>query len=84
LGAHSADPIAVDASPDGAAWDRSSAAFHADLRAMQGLVADPATDLLASLTHGRVWTALREALRVADRDAYHLGRLAAARRLLGA
>ena len=35
-----------DAPPDDEAWDRSVAAFQADLRAMQNLVADPATDLL--------------------------------------
>src|ERR1700730_4711410 len=36
-----------DAPPDDAAWNRSVAAFRADLRAMQELVADPATDLFA-------------------------------------
>src|SRR5204862_3501041 len=36
---------AGDAPPDDGAWDRSVAAFRADLRAMQDLVADAATDL---------------------------------------
>jgi len=34
-----------DAPSDPGAWDRSVAAFRSDLRAMQDLVADPATDL---------------------------------------
>src|SRR5262245_26226587 len=75
---------AGDAPPDAAAWDRSVAAFRADLRAMQDLVADPATDLFAPLPHGEGQTVLREALLVADHNAYHLGQLVVVRRLLGA
>jgi hypothetical protein len=75
---------AGDAPPDAAAWDRSVAAFRADLRAMQDLVADPATDLFAPLAHGEGQTVLREALLVADHNAYHLGQLVVVRRLLGA
>ena len=73
-----------DAPPDPAAWDRSVEAFRADLRAVQGLVADPATDLYAPLPHGQGQTAMREALLVADHNAYHLGQLVIVRRLLGA
>jgi uncharacterized damage-inducible protein DinB len=58
-------------------------AFRADLQAMQNLVADPAIDLLAPLKHGQGQTALREALLVADHNAYHLGQLVVIRRLLG-
>ena len=75
---------AGDAPPDNAAWDRSVAAFRADLRAMQDLVADPATDLFAPIPHGEGQTILREALLVADHNAYHLGQLVVVRRLLGA
>src|SRR5437870_5365390 len=75
---------ASDAPPDDGAWDRSVAAFRADLRAMQDLVADPATDLFTPLPHGEGQTALREALLVADHNAYHLGQLVVVRRLLGA
>ena len=75
---------AGDAPPDDAAWDRSVAAFRADLRAMQDLVADPATDLFTPLPHGEGQTALREALLVADHNAYHIGQLVVVRRLLGA
>ena len=41
------------------------AAFRADLKAMQDLVADPATDLFTPLPHGEGQTLLREALLVA-------------------
>jgi DinB superfamily len=73
-----------DAPPDPNAWDRSVAAFRADLLAMQELVADPATDLFAPLPHGEGQTLLREALLVADHNAYHLGQLVVVRRRLGA
>ncbi len=73
-----------DAPPDDEAWDRSVAAFQADLRAMQNLVADPATDLFTPLSHGQGQTVLREALLAADHNAYHLGQLVMVRRLLGA
>jgi hypothetical protein len=75
---------AGDAPPDAAAWDRSVAAFRADLQAMQDLVADPATDLFARIPHGDGQTILREALLVADHNAYHLGQLVVVRRALGA
>jgi hypothetical protein len=75
---------AGDAPPDEGAWDRSVAAFRADLKAMQDLVADPATDLFAPVPGGQGQTVLREALLVADHNAYHLGQLVLVRRLLGA
>jgi hypothetical protein len=73
-----------DAPPDEAAWDKSVARFRADLRAMQDLVANPATDLFALIPHGQGQTILREALLVADHNAYHLGQLLIVRRSLGA
>jgi hypothetical protein len=73
-----------DAPPDPGAWDRTIAAFRSDLEAMQHLVADPATDLFASIPGGQGQTILREALLVADHNAYHLGQLVVVRRLLGA
>jgi hypothetical protein len=75
---------AGDAPPDERAWDRSVAAFRADLKAMQDLVSDPATDLFAPIPGGQGQTVLREALLVADHNAYHLGQLVLLRRLLGA
>ncbi|HEY7422879.1 MAG TPA: DinB family protein [Gemmataceae bacterium] len=73
-----------DAPADADAWERSVAAFRDELRAMQELVADPATDLFAPIPHGQGQTILREALLVADHNAYHLGQLVTIRRLLGA
>lgn len=73
-----------DAPPDGKAWEKSLAAFRADLRAMQDLVANPAVDLFAPIPHADGQTILREALLVADHNAYHLGQLIIVRRALGA
>ncbi len=70
--------------PDPKAWDKSVRAFRRDLKAMCDLVADPSTDLYARIPHGDGQTILREALLVADHNAYHLGELVLLRRLLGA
>jgi hypothetical protein len=75
---------AADAPPDAAAWDRSVAAFGADAKALEDLVADPATDLFTPFPHGQGQTWMRQALLVADHNAYHLGQLILVRRLLGA
>jgi hypothetical protein len=75
---------ADDAPPDPEAWDKSVAAFLADLRAMMDLVSSPETDLFKSIHHGQGQTILREAMLVADHNAYHLGQLVVVRRLLGA
>ena len=73
-----------DAPPDSTAWGKSVEAFRADLQAMQDLVADPSTDLFTPIPHGDGQTILREALLVADHNAYHLGQLVTVRRALGA
>jgi hypothetical protein len=73
-----------DAPSGNNAWERSIKAFRADLQAMCNLVADEATDLLAPIPHGEGQTVLREALLVADHNAYHLGQLVFVRRALGA
>jgi len=48
------------------------------------LVSNPDTDLFKAIPHGQGQTILREALPVADHNAYHLGQLVTVRRLLGA
>jgi hypothetical protein len=73
-----------DAPLEAGEWDRSTAAFRTDLKAMIDLVADPRTNLFTPLPHGEGQTILREALLVADHNAYHLGQLVTIRRLLGA
>jgi DinB superfamily len=75
---------AAAAPPDDKAWDKSVRAFRRDLKSMCDLVADPATDLYARIPHGSGQTILREALLVADHNAYHLGELVLVRRMLGA
>lgn len=70
--------------PTAAAWSRSVRAFRRDLKKMIALVRNPKTDLYARLPHGRGHTVLREAILLADHNAYHLGQLVAVRRMLGA
>jgi len=75
---------AAPAPPSSAAWAKSVRGFREDLEAMCALVSDPATDLFAAIPWGDGQTILREALLVADHNAYHLGELVLVRRLLGA
>ena len=75
---------AADAVADAAAWTASVEAFRRDLKAMESLVEDSATTLLAPVAHGAGQTILREALLVADHNAYHLGVLATLKRILTA
>ncbi len=70
--------------PTEAAWRKSTSQFRRDLEAMQALVANPKTDLFAPIPWGDGQTILREALLVADHNAYHIGELIVVRRLLGA
>lgn len=72
-----------DAPPDSDAWDKSIQQFQDDLQAMIELVAHPETDLYAPIPHGDGQTVLREALLVADHNAYHLGQFVLLRRCLG-
>ncbi len=72
------------APPNTAAWNRSIQQFRRDLKAMQRLVANSKTDLFARIPWGDGQTILREALLVADHNAYHLAQLVDVRRMLGA
>lgn len=65
-------------------WEESVAQFQRDLKAMENLVLDPRIDLYARIPWGSGQTILREALLVADHNAYHVGQLVALRRALGA
>ncbi len=69
--------------PGDDAWEASVTAFRRDLQAMCDLVNDPASDLFAELPWGDGQTLLREALLVADHNAYHVGQIVALRSLLG-
>jgi hypothetical protein len=72
------------APPDDSAWDRSIRAFETDTEAMSKLIENAKTDLFAKIPHGTGQTYLREAVLLADHNAYHLGQLVLVRRLLGA
>jgi DinB family protein len=72
------------APPNAKAWNQSVAAFRQDLKAIEDLVKNPKTDLVAKIPWGNGQTILREALLVADHNAYHIAQVIDVRRLLGA
>jgi hypothetical protein len=74
----------TDSPPSARAWSESVRTFQKDLRAMIRLVSNPKTDLFAPIPHGDGQTILREALLVADHNAYHIGQLVLLRKLLDA
>jgi len=72
----------TDVPPSDKAWTRSVRDFLNDLEAVCELVRDPKRDLLARIPHGTGQTLLREALVLADHNAYHLGQIVMVRRCL--
>jgi hypothetical protein len=70
--------------PSDKEWKSCLRKFTADAAAMRKLVASPKTDLTAKIPHGTGQTILREALLLADHNAYHVGQIILVRRLLGA
>jgi len=73
----------TEAPPSTAAWSKSVRQVEADLKEMQKLVSSKKSDLFAPIPHGTGQTLLREALLLADHNAYHVGALVLLRRLLG-
>ena len=69
--------------PTSVAWNASIKKFRQDLKVMQDLVANAKTDLYARIPWGDGQTILREALLLADHNAYHVAQLVDVRRLLG-
>ena len=65
-----------------ALWQTTIDEFRKDLKQMEALVEDPSTDLYAKIPHGDGQTILREALLIADHNAYHLGALAVMARIV--
>ena len=65
-------------------WTKSVKDFRKDLKAMQTLVSNPRTDLYKKIAWGDGQTVLREALLVADHNAYHIAQLVDVLRALGA
>jgi hypothetical protein len=68
--------------PDECAWEDSLESFRSDLEAMKELVSDDSSDLLAKIPHGTGQTLLREAMLLADHNAYHLGQIVLLRKML--
>lgn len=69
--------------PNEAAWKKSVREFEEGLGEMIRLVKNPRTNLYAKIPHGQGQTILREALVLADHNAYHLGQIVDLRRALG-
>jgi hypothetical protein len=72
------------APPTAEAWDRSIEMIHADRKTFIALIENPKSDLYKPFRWGDGQNLLREALLIADHNAYHLGELIVLRRLLGA
>jgi len=65
-------------------WRESVKAFRGDLAAFEKLILDPKRDLYRPFPWGDGQTLLREALLLADHNAWHLGQLVLLRKLLAA
>jgi uncharacterized damage-inducible protein DinB len=63
-------------------WEKSCEQILDDLQKMRDLISDKNTDLLAKIPHGDGQTIFREALLIADHNAYHLGQIAFLMRIL--
>ena len=69
--------------PSSNAWEQTVAAIESDLEAFLKLIENPSADLSKPFRWGKGQNLLREALLIADHNAYHLGELIVVRRLLG-
>ncbi|KAA9325645.1 DinB family protein [Adhaeribacter soli] len=72
-----------NAPADQAALDKSINAILKGVETMVELIQDPANDLYKPLAHGEGQNLFREALLVAEHNAYHIGEIIILRRLLG-
>lgn len=62
-------------------WNESVKLVLKELQEIRDLVADDKTDLFAKIPWGSGQTILREALLIADHNAYHLGQIVLLRRI---
>jgi hypothetical protein len=65
------------------AWGRAIAAIEEDKKKFKALILKPGADLEKPFLWGTGQNLLREALLIADHNAYHVGELVVLRRLLG-
>jgi hypothetical protein len=70
--------------PSPGAWDRSVANVESDLEKFKALIVKPGADLAKPFLWGTGQNLLREALLIADHQAYHVGEMIVLRRLLRA
>jgi len=70
----------MEATPE--KWNEAVEKVLADLAAMSEIVADDNTDLFATIPHADGQTVLREALLVADHNAYHIGQIMLVKKML--
>lgn len=71
------------APPSHEALNYTLSALHKDLEELVKLVQDTNNDLFAPIPHGQGQTLLREAMLVAEHNAYHLGQMVILRKLQG-
>jgi hypothetical protein len=69
--------------PYAGSWDQTLAAIRVDQKAFEALLQKPGVDLYKPFRWGEGQNLLREAMLIADHNAYHLGELVVLRRLLG-
>lgn len=69
--------------PSAVSWEQTIAAIHEDRQRFETLLMKPGVDLYRPFLWGEGQNLLREALLIADHNAYHLGELVLLRRLLG-
>ena len=71
-------------SPDNdGTWEKSIQSLRQDLQSMTKLIANPKSDLHKAFSWGDGQTLLREALLVADHNAYHVAQIVDLKRALG-
>jgi uncharacterized damage-inducible protein DinB len=71
-----------DATADEEQWQETLNQIRQDRQRFLHLLHAPGTDLLAPIPHGTGQTILREAMLIADHNAYHTGEIILMRRLL--
>ena len=72
-----------DAVTDREGWEATVEAFRSDAAALEALVLDQGTDLLAPMPGTPGHTILREIRLVGDHNAYHIGEFAILRQVMG-
>jgi hypothetical protein len=74
---------ATDATASPEDFARTIAAIETDRRALRDIVADPTTDLFATIPGTPGHTILREIRVIAEHNAYHVGEFAILRQVMG-